>query len=108
MRTLILEDDFTSQLLLNRLLEPYGACDVVASGAETGGTWAGAVEALKNGWVPVFVLEHEKMPAGNQLLLQKGALPFPYPFNEPPLRLSAWLKEKASGLSKKPSQPELF
>jgi predicted Rossmann fold nucleotide-binding protein DprA/Smf involved in DNA uptake len=81
---------------------------VVASGAETGGTWAGAIEALRNGWVPVFVLEHEKMPAGNQLLLQNGALPFPYPFNEPPLRLSAWLKEKTSGLSKKPSQPELF
>ncbi|MEW5939194.1 MAG: DNA-processing protein DprA, partial [Chloroflexota bacterium] len=35
---------------------------VVASDAETGGTWAGATETLKNQWIPVFVLEHEKMP----------------------------------------------
>lgn len=49
---------------------------VVASDAETGGTWAGATETLKNKWVPVFVLEHGQMPDGNKLLLQKGA-PFP-------------------------------
>ena len=30
---------------------------VVASDAETGDTWAGATEALKNSWLPVFVLE---------------------------------------------------
>lgn len=93
----------------NRLI--YTLADyaiVVASSAETGGTWAGAIEALRNGWMPVFVLEHEKMPAGNQQLLQKGALPFPFPFNEPPIRFSAWLKEKASGWPKKPSQPKLF
>lgn len=29
----------------------------VASDAETGDTWAGATEALKNSWLPVFVLE---------------------------------------------------
>jgi len=93
----------------NRLI--YTLADyaiVVASGAETGGTWAGAIETLKNRWVPVFVLEHEKMPEGNQLLLQKGALPFPYPFKEPPHKLSAWLKGKTSGLPKQPSQPQLF
>jgi predicted Rossmann fold nucleotide-binding protein DprA/Smf involved in DNA uptake len=38
---------------------------VVAFDAETGGTWAGATETLKNKWVPVFVLEAEfvLMPA---------------------------------------------
>ena len=30
---------------------------VAASDAETGDTWAGATEALKNSWLPVFVLE---------------------------------------------------
>jgi DNA processing protein len=81
---------------------------VVASDAETGGTWAGATETLKNGWVPVFVLEHAKMPDGNKLLLQKGALPFPHPFSEPPLQLARWLAEKAGNLPKAPSQIELF
>jgi predicted Rossmann fold nucleotide-binding protein DprA/Smf involved in DNA uptake len=81
---------------------------VVASDAEAGGTWSGAIETLKNGWVPVFVLEHPKMPDGNKLLLQKGALPFPHPFREPPLKLAGWLGEKAIRLPKAPSQMELF
>lgn len=81
---------------------------VVASDAETGGTWAGATEALKHAWLPVFALEHEAMPEGNKLLLQKGALPFPYPFREAPVRLPDWLKEKAGRLSSHPSQPNLF
>jgi len=55
---------------------------VVASDAEKGGTWAGASEALKAGWLPVFVLEHPAMPQGNRLLIQKGGLPFPHPFPE--------------------------
>lgn len=81
---------------------------VVASDAETGGTWAGATETLKNNWLPVFVLEHAHMPEGNKLLLQKGALPFPHPFKEPPVKLPAWLKEKAAELPAQPSQPNLF
>jgi DNA processing protein len=81
---------------------------VVASDAETGGTWAGATEALRNSWVPVFVLEHDKMPEGNRLLLQKGALAFPHPFKESPLHLATWLKERASDLPTRPEQPNLF
>jgi predicted Rossmann fold nucleotide-binding protein DprA/Smf involved in DNA uptake len=93
----------------NRLI--YTLADyaiVVASDAETGGTWAGATETLKNGWVPVFVLEHEAMPEGNKLLLQRGALPFPHPFKQPPVKLAQWLKEQAAGLPANPSQPNLF
>ena len=89
----------------NRLI--YTLADyaiVVASDAETGGTWAGATEALKNNWIPVFVLEHERMPEGNKLLLQKGALPFPQPFKEAPVKLPAWLKEKTTNLPAPPSQ----
>jgi hypothetical protein len=56
----------------------------VALDAETGGTWAGATEALNHGWVPVFVLEHAGMPVGNKLLLQKGAIPFPIRSRNPP------------------------
>ena len=93
----------------NRLI--YTLADyaiVVASDAETGGTWAGATETLKNGWVPVFVLEHDMMPEGNKLLLQKGALPFPHPFRWPAVKMRDWLKDKASNLSTPPEQPNLF
>jgi predicted Rossmann fold nucleotide-binding protein DprA/Smf involved in DNA uptake len=55
---------------------------VVASDSEKGGTWAGATETLKAGWVPVFILDHPEMPDGNRLLMQKGGLPFPHPFPE--------------------------
>jgi len=93
----------------NRLI--YTLADyaiVVASDVESGGTWAGATESLKNNWIPVFVLEHDAMPEGNKLLLQKGALPFPHPFHEPPVKLPDWIKEQSAGFLSQPSQPSLF
>lgn len=93
----------------NRLI--YTLADyaiVVASDAETGGTWAGATEALKNNWLPVFALEHDQMPEGNKLLLQNGALPFPHPFREMPIKLETWLKDKAANLPARSKQPNLF
>lgn len=81
---------------------------VVASDAEMGGTWAGATETLKNKWVPVFVLEHAHMPDGNKLLLQRGALSFPHPFKEPPVKLPEWMKEQSASLPSQPNQPSLF
>ncbi|MBE7536740.1 MAG: DNA-processing protein DprA [Anaerolineales bacterium] len=81
---------------------------VVASDAETGGTWAGATETLKNKWIPVFALEHEHMPEGNTLLLQKGALAFPHPFTEKPVKLPEWLEGKTAGLPMQPTQQNLF
>jgi DNA processing protein len=81
---------------------------IVASDAETGGTWAGATETLKNGWVPVFVLDHDQMPEGNKLLLQRGALPFPHPFREAPGKLPDWLKDRATNSPPLPEQPSLF
>ncbi len=64
----------------NRLI--YTLADVaivVASDAGKSGTWAGASEAIKAKWAPVFALEYAGAPEGNRLLLQKGALSFPYP-----------------------------
>src|SRR5207244_13423175 len=58
----------------------YGLADwalVVIATADKGGTWAGAVEALKSGKTRVFVRVHEPVPEGNRKLLEKGALPFP-------------------------------
>jgi hypothetical protein len=48
------------------------------------------------------------MPEGNKLLLQKGALSFSHPCQEPPVNLPDWLKERASSLPAHPEQPNLF
>jgi predicted Rossmann fold nucleotide-binding protein DprA/Smf involved in DNA uptake len=81
---------------------------VVASDVEKGGTWAGASETLKAGWIPVFILEHEAMPDGNRLLIQKGGIPFPHPFPKHYSKLPGWLAE--NGMSSKPNvtQHRLF
>ena len=43
MRTLVVEDDFTSRRLLQRLLAPYGDCDIAVNGKE-------AIEAFQMAW----------------------------------------------------------
>ena len=58
----------------NKLI--YGLAEfavVVSSDYQDGGTWAGAVEALKAGWCPVFARDGEGVPNGNQELLKLGA-----------------------------------
>ena len=62
----------------NKLL--YGLSDaalVVASSADSGGTWAGAVEALKHGRVRVFIKSTDSVAPGNPKLLRIGGIPFP-------------------------------
>jgi len=62
----------------NKLL--YGLSDaalVVASSAESGGTWAGACEALQHGRVKVFVKSAGTVAPGNTKLLRMGGIPFP-------------------------------
>ncbi len=81
---------------------------VVASAAEKGGTWSGASEALRNQWLPVFVLEHAAMPEGNRRLLQKGGLPFPYPFPVGYQQLPAWLQDHAGEREQPPTHLGLF
>ena len=81
---------------------------VVASDAEKGGTWAGATEALRAGWMPVFVLDHPAMPDGNRLLLQRGGAAFPHPFPEHYSKLPGWLKEKSAPSKPKSEQLGLF
>jgi predicted Rossmann fold nucleotide-binding protein DprA/Smf involved in DNA uptake len=58
----------------------YGLADfavVVSSDFQSGGTWAGAVEALKAGWCPVFVRDGAEVPKGNKELIRLGAVPLP-------------------------------
>jgi predicted Rossmann fold nucleotide-binding protein DprA/Smf involved in DNA uptake len=44
---------------------------VVSSDYNKGGTWAGATENLKRGWVPMFVRKEDEIPQGNINLLKK-------------------------------------
>jgi predicted Rossmann fold nucleotide-binding protein DprA/Smf involved in DNA uptake len=58
----------------NRLI--YCAADaavVIASTRQNGGTWAGAIEALKHRWVPVWVRRSETRGSGNSGLVDSGA-----------------------------------
>lgn len=50
---------------------------VISAALREGGTWAGAVEALKQSPQPVFVWTRGAVSAGNNGLLALGALPFP-------------------------------
>jgi DNA processing protein len=48
------------------------AAVVVSSGLDTGGTWAGAIENLRAGWVPLFVRDGDEVPEGNRGLIKRG------------------------------------
>lgn len=47
---------------------------VVSSGLEEGGTWSGAKEVLRHGWVPLLVMGGESAPEGNRRLIEMGGL----------------------------------
>ena len=46
---------------------------VVASEEGAGGTWSGAVENLKHGWVPLWVHRSAAASSGNAALVERGA-----------------------------------
>ena len=50
------------------------ATAVVHSDYNKGGTWAGATEAMRHGWAPVFVWDNKDYE-GNQQLILRGAIP---------------------------------
>lgn len=53
------------------------AAAVVATGKDKGGTWAGAIENLKQGWVPLWVKPHPDLNSGNAALMERGGRPLP-------------------------------
>ncbi|MBX3031591.1 MAG: DNA-processing protein DprA [Chloroflexi bacterium] len=62
----------------NKLIHGLASVSVVVSSAEaSGGTWAGAVEALEHGWGPVYVRVGDRVPVGNRGLIARGAVPLP-------------------------------
>jgi predicted Rossmann fold nucleotide-binding protein DprA/Smf involved in DNA uptake len=87
-------------------LADYGI--VVASSANKGGTWSGAMENLKNEWVPLFVVTYDDMPEGNQLLLERGGIELPLSKVEDYSNLDSYLREESENIPTKPTQPGLF
>ena len=86
----------------------YGLADfavVVSSDYQTGGTWAGAVEALKAGWCPVFARDGTHVPKGNGELLKLGAAPLAEGELQAADNLADWLRDHAKS---KPAERDLF
>ncbi len=54
-----------------------GAAVVAATTAGSGGTWAGAIENLQHGWVPLYV--RDGADDGGDALARAGAIPLPEP-----------------------------
>ena len=86
----------------------YGLADfavVVSSDFQTGGTWAGATEALKAGWCPVFVRDGANVPKGNRELQKLGATPLSADELQQMEDLGGWLRLHSGT---KPGQQDLF
>jgi predicted Rossmann fold nucleotide-binding protein DprA/Smf involved in DNA uptake len=50
---------------------------IVTSSDEQGGTWSGAVEALKQRQIPIYVKASGEIPVGNRKLIESGGQEFP-------------------------------
>jgi predicted Rossmann fold nucleotide-binding protein DprA/Smf involved in DNA uptake len=90
----------------NKLI--YGLAEfavVVSSDHKTGGTWAGAVEALKANWCPVLVRDDDGAPRGNKELLELGATALPSSTLAEISDLTEWLHQCVGA---KVPQSELF
>lgn len=68
------------------------AAVVISSTADKGGTWNGAIEDLRAGWVPLWVKKTEDPKTGNSVLVAKGAKWLP----DDPLSVQRLMKESAS------------
>ena len=90
----------------NKLI--YGLAEfavVVSSDHQTGGTWAGAVEALKANWCPVLVRDGDNVPRGNKELLKLGATALPANELAEIPNLAEWVRLHAPA---KATESELF
>jgi predicted Rossmann fold nucleotide-binding protein DprA/Smf involved in DNA uptake len=81
---------------------------VIASDMGKGGTWAGATEALKAKWSPVFVLDGPDVPEGNRGLVEEGAIPFPDSLLTVSLDLREWLETQTTSFAPSPVQKRLL
>lgn len=64
---------------------------VAHSGHGEGGTWSGATENLKHGWVPLSVRAEPPVPIGNRKLIEKGGRPIDRRLLRSNVDLEEWL-----------------
>lgn len=86
----------------------YGLADyavVVSSDFQTGGTWSGAVEALKAAWCSVFVRDGENVPKGNRELIKLGGIPLLESELANIEKLGDWMRQHTRT---EMAQPDLF
>ncbi len=79
---------------------------VVSSAKGTGGTWAGAIEAINKNLCPIIVRDGENVPEGNIALIKKGATPINNDFDSD---LSEFLESVSQKIStaKNPTSEQL-
>jgi predicted Rossmann fold nucleotide-binding protein DprA/Smf involved in DNA uptake len=75
---------------------------VIASDFNKGGTWNGAIENIKNTWVPLLVRSGNEIPIGNKELINKGAIKITHEQLDASFNLIEWLIN-----NKKPSNGEV-
>lgn len=61
----------------NKYIYCLADAGIAVHSGTSGGTWTGAQEVLKKGWVPLWVRPNDDPDAGNQALLASGARPAP-------------------------------
>ena len=69
---------FSKIAALRRNKTIYGLAEtglIIASKFESGGTWSGAREVQKHGWIPLRILTYDGMPDGNRHLIRMGGVP---------------------------------
>ena len=99
---------FSVGLAMGRNKLIYGLAEfavVVSSDHQTGGTWAGAVEALKASWCPVLVRDGDGVPRGNKKLLKLGATGLSTDDLAAVSNIAEWVHQR---VAQKTSEPDLF
>lgn len=69
----IARDDFAVVSGGARGIDQTAMLSALAADADKGGTWHGAIENLKHGWVPLWVRSTPDAQSGNAALLKRGA-----------------------------------
>jgi predicted Rossmann fold nucleotide-binding protein DprA/Smf involved in DNA uptake len=69
--------DVGNAMAINKYVYRLADAAVVAHSDIKGGTWSGAIESLKNAWVPLWVKPTDDKESGNAQLLAKGARRLP-------------------------------
>ncbi len=104
------EAGFTAASTMARNKYIYCLSDgaVAVHSGTSGGTWSGAVENLKHGWVPLWVKRTTDSSAGNGELVRRGAVWLPEHVLEDEQDLHDWLPGAVRDIPNSRTQEGLF